>query len=159
MTLVALVLGAALAVVCVLFVARPFLREPDPVEDRLEEPDELERSRLARAEERDRALAALKELEFDHRTGTVSDEDYRLLVGPLRRRAAETLRPFATPGRGKEGATTKGGRELIEIPEQPVPPEPPQVVPEPYPPPGEADLPQPPVIPEPLPEPGTPDRI
>jgi hypothetical protein len=34
----------------------------------------------------------LKELEFDHRTGKVSDEDYRALVGPLRRRAAETLR-------------------------------------------------------------------
>jgi hypothetical protein len=37
-------------------------------------------------------LAALKELEFDHRTGKVSDEDYRSLVGPLRRRAAEALR-------------------------------------------------------------------
>ncbi len=91
MTLVALVLGAALAVTCVLYVARPFLSEPAPVEDRLEEPDELERSRLARAEERDRALAALKELEFDHRTGTISDEDYRSLVGPLRREAGQAL--------------------------------------------------------------------
>ena len=36
--------------------------------------------------------AALKELEFDHRTGKVSDEDYRALVGPLRREAAEALR-------------------------------------------------------------------
>ena len=35
------------------------------------------RRRLALAEERDRALAALKELEFDHRTGKVSDDDYR----------------------------------------------------------------------------------
>jgi hypothetical protein len=52
----------------------------------------LERRRLALAEDRDRALAALKELEFDHRTGKVSDEDYRNLVGPLRRRAAEALR-------------------------------------------------------------------
>jgi hypothetical protein len=42
-------------------------------------------------EERDRALAALKELEFDHRTGKVSDEDYRELVGPLRREAAAAL--------------------------------------------------------------------
>jgi hypothetical protein len=47
---------------------------------------------LELAEERDRALAALKELEFDHRTGKVSDEDYRELVGPLRRRAAGALR-------------------------------------------------------------------
>ena len=55
-------------------------------------PGELELRRLDLVEERDRALAALKELEFDHRTGKVSDEDYRALVGPLRRRAAETLR-------------------------------------------------------------------
>ena len=38
------------------------------------------------------ALAALKELEFDHRTGKVSDDDYRELVGTLRQRAAEALR-------------------------------------------------------------------
>ncbi len=88
----ALALAAVLAVVAVFFVARPFLREPAPANDRLDEPGELERRRLELAEERDRALAALKELEFDHRTGKVSDADYRELVGPLRRRAAETLR-------------------------------------------------------------------
>ena len=88
----ALVLGAVIAVVAVVFVARPFLREPAPANERLDEPGELERRRLDLVEERDRALAALKELEFDHRTGKVSDEDYRALVGPLRRRAAETLR-------------------------------------------------------------------
>jgi hypothetical protein len=89
---VALALAALLAVAAVFFVARPFLREPAPPSDRLDEPGELERRRLELAEERDRALAALKELEFDHRTGKVSDADYRELVGPLRRRAAETLR-------------------------------------------------------------------
>jgi len=89
---VALVLGAALAVLAVVFVARPFLREPAPASDRLDEPGELELRRLDLVEERDRALSALKELEFDHRTGKVSDEDYRRLVGPLRQRAAETLR-------------------------------------------------------------------
>jgi hypothetical protein len=88
----ALVIGAVLAAAAVLFVARPFLREPQPADDRLAEPDELELRRLELAEERDRALAALKELEFDHRTGKVSDDDYRELVGPLRRRAAEALR-------------------------------------------------------------------
>ena len=46
---------------------------------------------LALAEERDRALSALKELEFDHRTGKITDEDYRALVQPLRRRAAQSL--------------------------------------------------------------------
>jgi hypothetical protein len=99
----ALVLGGALALVAVVFVARPFLREPAPASDRLDEPGEPERRRLALAEERDRALAALKELEFDHRTGKVNDEDYRALVGPLRRRAAEALRALdPQPGRRPE---------------------------------------------------------
>jgi hypothetical protein len=97
-----LVVGVLLVVGCVLVVALPFLRRPgiSAAEDRLGEPDALERRRLELSEERDRALAALKELEFDHRTGKVSDEDYRALVGPLRRRAAETLRalePAAKP--------------------------------------------------------------
>jgi hypothetical protein len=88
----AYVLAAALVLVAVVFVARPFLREPSPLSDRLDEPGSEERRRLELAEERDRSLAALKELEFDHRTGKVSDEDYRAQVGPLRRRAAEALR-------------------------------------------------------------------
>jgi len=87
-----LALGALLVVLCVLLVARPFLREPAPADDRLRAPGPEEESRIALAEERDRALAALKELEFDHRTGKVSDEDYRAQVGPLRRHAAETLK-------------------------------------------------------------------
>ena len=87
-----LALGVVLAVFCVLLVARPFLREPAPADDRLDAPEPEQAARIALEEERDRALAALKELEFDHRTGKVSDEDYRALVGPLRRRAAETLR-------------------------------------------------------------------
>jgi hypothetical protein len=88
----ALALAAVVAVVAVVFVARPFLREPSPASDRLDELAPEARRRLALAEERDRALAALKELEFDHRTGKISDEDYRSQIGPLRRRAAEVLR-------------------------------------------------------------------
>jgi predicted outer membrane lipoprotein len=88
----ALVLGALLAAACVVLVALPYLREPRADRDVLEELSELDRRRLELAETRDRALAALKELELDHRTGKVSDEDYRALVGPLRREAAETLR-------------------------------------------------------------------
>src|ERR1700675_897824 len=87
----ALVLGAGLALAVVFYVARPFLREPAPASDVLDELGELERRRLELIEERDRALAALKELEFDHRTGKITDEDYRAVVGPLRRRAAEAL--------------------------------------------------------------------
>ena len=91
----ALLLGAALAVACVVAVALPFLREPEPESDALDELDDDERRRLALLEERDRALAALKELEFDHRTGTVSDEDYRAQVGTLRRHVAAVLQALA----------------------------------------------------------------
>ena len=97
----ALVLGGVLALLAVVFVARPFLREPAPAVDRLDELGELERRRLQLVEERDRALAALKELEFDHRTGKVSDEDYRSLVGPLRRAAAEALRALGPRAEGR----------------------------------------------------------
>lgn len=92
----ALVLGALLALLVVAFVARPFLREPAPRSDRLDELGEAERRRLALVEERDRALAALKELEFDHRTGKVTDADYREQLGPMRRRAAEALKALDT---------------------------------------------------------------
>jgi hypothetical protein len=87
----ALLLAAALAVTCVVAVALPFLREPEPESDVLDELDEDERRRLDLLEARDRALSALKDLEFDHRTGTVSDEDYRLQVGALRRDVAMAL--------------------------------------------------------------------
>jgi len=147
----ALVIAALLAVAAVVLAALPFLRDPAPAVDRFDEQDELERRSLALAEERDRALAALKELEFDHRTGKVSDEDYRRLVGPLRAAAAEALRALEPTGRVR----------VVEVPEppEPAPPEPaPQPVPEPYPPPDEGNPPEPAIVPEPeparIPEPG-----
>jgi hypothetical protein len=91
-----LVLAAVVAVAAVLLVAVPFLREPTPREDRLREPREADKRRLALAEERDRALSALKELEFDHRTGKLSDADYRELVGAYRRRAAAALQALGS---------------------------------------------------------------
>jgi hypothetical protein len=137
----ALVIAAIVAAAAVVLAALPFLRDPSPAADRLERQDELERRTLELAEERDRALAALKELEFDHRTGKVSDDDYRRLIGPLRVRAARTLRALEP-----------------EIPEPPAPappqpppePTPPEPVPEPYPP-DEITPPAPPLIPEPGP--------
>jgi hypothetical protein len=97
MELVAVVLAALLAVACVAFVARPFLSEPEAVDDRLADASPAERERLRLLEDRDRALAALKELEFDHRTGKVSDSDYEELVGPLRRQAATALQGLEPP--------------------------------------------------------------
>jgi hypothetical protein len=148
MTGLAVALAAVLAVACVVLVALPFLRDPEARDDRLDEPDELERRRLDLAEERDRALADLKELEFDHRTGKVSDEDYRALVGPLRSRAATALRALEPDLRRSRAMS------------EPQPPEPaePVRVPEPFPPPDEGDPPQQPVIPEPFPPPDEGDR-
>ena len=102
-----LVLAVLLTVGAVVAVALPFLREPDAAlqADRLDELGPEERRRLELEETRDRALAALKELEFDHRTGTISDEDYAQLVGPLRRDAAEALRALE-PGVGTRRART-----------------------------------------------------
>jgi hypothetical protein len=97
MELAALILAACLAVACVAFVALPFLREPSAGDDRLAVADESEHARLRLVEERDRALAALKELEFDHRTGKISDADYRELVAPLRREAAAALAALDGP--------------------------------------------------------------
>ena len=110
----ALVLAAALAVVCVLVVALPFLREPAPESDELEVVDENERRLLDLLEERDRALAALKELEFDHRTGAVSDEDYRALVGRLRRDAASALQALERERDGGSGVGDEEGRPTVE---------------------------------------------
>ena len=93
-------LGGAARVAVRALVALPFLREPDPSDDVLDEPGALERRALELAEERDRALAALKELEFDHRTGKISDEDYRELVGLLRR--------------GRRGAACSGAACRVE---------------------------------------------
>ena len=118
-----IVLGLILAAAVVLLVAWPFLREPVAADDRIAEP---EPERLALAEERDRALAALKELEFDHRTGKIDDEDYRALVGPLRRAAAAALRSLDAEA-GKSSSMS-----------EPLP----EPVPEPYPPPDEITIPQ-----------------
>ena len=104
MDVAGVVLAALLAVAAVLFAARPFLREPEAANDRLDDVGPAERERLRLAEERDRALAALKELEFDHRTGKISDADYR----ELSRRAPPRGRPGA-PGVGPEVARLTRG--------------------------------------------------
>jgi len=108
----ALAVAAVIAVAAVVFVARPFLRDPSPASDRLDELAPEARERLALAEERDRALAALKELEFDHRTGKISDDDYRAQVGPLRRRAAEVLRALEPGERARHERVPDQGERV-----------------------------------------------
>jgi hypothetical protein len=85
---IALIVGAVIAVAAVVLVSLPFLRASGDDEG---SSTGLQDRRLMLIDERDRTLAALKELEFDHRTGKIDDTDYRALVGPLRRAAAEVL--------------------------------------------------------------------
>ena len=98
----ALVVAAVLAVLAVGLVAAPFLRDPDGRNDVLERRDVLDERRLELSEERDRALLALRELEFDHRTGKISDDDYRMLVGDYRRRAAAAMRALEPTTRRRQ---------------------------------------------------------
>ena len=78
----ALVLGGLIAVLAVLLVALPFLlRSGD--DDALDAPTEAQERRLLLIDQRDQALAALKELEFDHRTGKIDDERICELVREL----------------------------------------------------------------------------
>jgi hypothetical protein len=112
MTTLAFLLAAALAVACVVAVALPFLREPEADSDRLGEPDEAARRRLALVEERDRALAALRELEVDHRTGKLSDEDYRAVRGSLRHQAAAALAALEKKSPGDTPVLTADSRRV-----------------------------------------------
>jgi hypothetical protein len=71
------------------FVVAPLLRPAGPTAE------PFPAASLAALERRERALAALRELEFDHRTGKVNDDDYARLLGPLRAEAAKALQAGA----------------------------------------------------------------
>ncbi|MDX6475874.1 MAG: hypothetical protein QOH95_1385 [Gaiellaceae bacterium] len=143
MTILATVLGVVVAAGAVLLVAWPFLREPEAVDDRLDAPGAGEERWLELVEERDRVLAALKELEFDHRTAKIGDDDYRSQIGPLRRSAAAALRALDRYGKDVTAFETPDlPAEPLPPPDEGTPPTP-APVPEPYPPPDEADLPSP----------------
>ncbi len=81
---------AVAVVAAVLLVAWPFLSprrgEPEQVMS------DVDRRRLALLEQRDTAYAELRDLEQDHRTNKVSDEDYAAERRRLRADAAAALR-------------------------------------------------------------------
>jgi hypothetical protein len=82
--------AAAIVIGALVFVAWPFVSpDPEPPEPALSDAD---RARLAAAERRDEAYAALRELELDRRTGKLTDEDYARERARLRGDAAEALR-------------------------------------------------------------------
>ena len=95
-----------------LFVAQPYFRQPQ--QQAAARADAFAQERLELAEERDRALIALKEVEFDHRTGKISDADYRALIGPLRQRAVETLRALEPAVRTQSRSAQRPTRGVDE---------------------------------------------
>lgn len=110
MTIIA---GLLIAVVAVLLVLEPLLRAAagKPVEltvplfaDSDDEEDPLQRRR-------DRALAALREIEFDKATGKLSDDDYTRLQAKYQTEALEALRAVDEAkggGLGDRGQGTGG---------------------------------------------------
>ena len=91
MTAVALGLAAALAVVCVLVVSRPFLRAGRASDGSLGALSRADAQRLRLLEERDRLLAALQDVEFDRDSQKIADDDYHITRAALRRDVASVL--------------------------------------------------------------------
>jgi hypothetical protein len=101
-----IVAGLLLAIVAVLLVLEPVLRAAagKPVEmavplfvDSDDDDDPLQRRR-------DRALAALREIEFDRATGKLSDDDFHRMTATYQAEALEALRAVdAAAGASSDG--------------------------------------------------------
>ena len=111
------VAGLLLSVVAVLLVMEPVLRAASgkPVElavplfvDSDDEDDPLQRRR-------DRALAALREIEFDRATGKLSDDDFQRMHAAYQAEALEALRAVdeANGGRADQTAGARDGRSRV----------------------------------------------
>lgn len=90
----AIVFGLLLALAAVLLVLEPLLRAATgqvvtPAEPIFSDSDDEDDPLLVR---RDRALAALKEIDFDKATGKLSDDDYARLKSEFTAEALEALR-------------------------------------------------------------------
>jgi hypothetical protein len=81
----AILLGLALLIVVVLFLARPFLK-PQPQQTL----DTSERQALSARKEG--LLDAIRTLDFDHDTGKIPDQEYELQRAALMNEAAATLK-------------------------------------------------------------------
>jgi hypothetical protein len=108
MGIAAIALAALLGFVCILIVARPFLRIDD-ADDTLDQLDAVQRDRLELLEARDRAITALQDLEVDHREGKVSDVDYRTLVSQLRGEAARAIAAIDAAREEADGGASEAG--------------------------------------------------
>jgi hypothetical protein len=84
-----IVLLVVLVVLAVLFVAVPLLRTHGVEEWQTASAEQLRRIELR--ERRDAAYVALRELELDHDTGKLDDDDYRIANAELRAEAVAAL--------------------------------------------------------------------
>jgi hypothetical protein len=93
----AALLLALLAIAAVVAVAWPLLRPPSSG-DIAEPADPAALRRLELRERRDAALTAIQELELDHRTGKVDDDDYARAHAELRAEAAAAIEALDRAG-------------------------------------------------------------
>ncbi len=110
----ALILGFVLALVAVLLVLEPLLR-PDRLQaaapvSLFSDSDDEDDPTLAR---RDRALAALKEIDFDRATGKLSDEDYESMKSRFTAEALEALKAVDA-GAVNADAVDAGAQDDVE---------------------------------------------
>jgi hypothetical protein len=85
---VGILIGALAALVVVAAVAWPLVthRAEDPPDDPVDD------ARRTAEEDLQRSLAAIREIDMDHRAGNLSDEDFAALDGAERVRAVELMR-------------------------------------------------------------------
>lgn len=83
-----ILIGALAALVVVAAVAWPLVthRAEDPPDDPVDD------ARRTAEEDLQRSLAAIREIDMDHRAGNLSDEDFAALDGAERVRAVELMR-------------------------------------------------------------------
>ena len=85
--MVAYLAGGILALIAIIFILKPLFRG-------MEETDSEAPISPAQklTHEKEGVYLAIREVEFDHRTGVVSDEDYKALVARYRARAIELMK-------------------------------------------------------------------
>ena len=92
----AVILLGLLVVVAALAVAWPLVRRAEAT-DVVAQADPAALRRLELRERRDEALAALLELDLDHRTGKIADADYERARAELRATAAAAIEALDSP--------------------------------------------------------------
>jgi hypothetical protein len=86
---VAVVLAVVMSLVLVAAVAWPLMRQRPQAAPA---PDAAAEERKALEEALERSLAAIREIEFDHRSGHLSNADFRALDAQERARAVDLIR-------------------------------------------------------------------